>query len=102
MNWWDALFWEAVLAGAVRLGTPVALAAIGETIVEKSGTINLGIDGIMTIGAFTAIFVVSVGGGWGGALVAAALVGIVFGLVIALSVLCCEHGRFPGIPPVRP
>lgn len=87
MNWWDALFWEAVLAGAVRLGTPVALAAIGETIVEKSGTINLGIDGIMTIGAFTAIFVVSVGGGWGGALVAAALVGIVFGLVIALSVL---------------
>ena len=87
MNWWDVVFWEAVLAGAIRLGTPVALAAIGETIVEKSGILNLGIEGIMTIGAFTAIFVVSVGGGWEAALLAAVLVGVAFGLGIAAAVL---------------
>ena len=87
MNEWDPLFWVAVLAGAVRLGTPVALAAIGETIVEKSGTINLGIDGIMTIGAFTAIFVVSVGGGWSVSLLAAALVGALFAVAMAVAVL---------------
>lgn len=82
----DIAFWQAVLAGAVRLATPIALAALGETIVERSGTINLGIDGIMIGGAFTAIFVAGFGG-WGAALLAAALVGAVFGLLIALCVL---------------
>ncbi|CDX51124.1 Inner-membrane translocator [Mesorhizobium plurifarium] len=82
----DIAFWQAVLAGAIRLATPIALAALGETIVERGGTINLGIDGIMIGGAFTAIFVAGFGG-WGAALLAAALVGAVFGVLIALSVL---------------
>jgi simple sugar transport system permease protein len=87
VNWWGVTFWGAILGGAVRLATPVALAAIGETVVERSGTINIGIDGIMTIGAFTAIYVESVGGGWQLGLVAALLVGALFGLAIALAVL---------------
>lgn len=82
----DIVFWQAVLAGAIRLATPVALAALGETIVERSGTINLGIDGIMIGGAFTAILVAGFAG-WGVALLAAAGVGALFGLVIALAVL---------------
>ena len=64
MNLWDVTFVGAILAGAVRLATPIALAAVGETIVERSGIINIGIDGIMTIGAFAAIYVESIGGGW--------------------------------------
>ncbi len=87
MTWWDVTFWGSVFASAVRLATPIALAAIGETIVERSGTINIGIDGIMTIGAFAAIFIESVGGGWGLALVVSLLVGAIFGLAIALAVL---------------
>jgi general nucleoside transport system permease protein len=87
MNWWDVAFWGTVLAGAMQLGTPIALAAIGETIVERGGNINIGIDGIMSIGAFVAIYVESIGGGWEMALVAALLVGMAFGLAIALSVL---------------
>ncbi len=82
----DIAFWQAVVAGAIRLATPVALAALGETIVERSGTINLGIDGIMIAGAFTAIVAVGLGG-WSVALLAAALVGALFGLAIALAVL---------------
>jgi general nucleoside transport system permease protein len=87
MNWGEPVFWEAILSGAVRLATPVALAAIGETVVERSGTINIGIDGIMTIGAFTAVFVESVGGGWGLALLSSLAIGLLFGLAIALAVL---------------
>jgi general nucleoside transport system permease protein len=87
MNWWDIAFWGAILAGAVQLATPIALAAIGETIVERGGNINIGIDGIMSIGAFAAIYVESIGGGWELALIAALVVGMVVGLAIALAVL---------------
>lgn len=82
----DLAFWQAVLAGAIRLATPIALAAIGETIAERSGTINLGIDSMMIAGAFAAILVAGPAG-WGAALAAAAIVGVVFGLVIAVAVL---------------
>jgi ABC-type uncharacterized transport system permease subunit len=87
VNVWDVTFVGAILAGAVRLATPIALAAIGETIVERAGMINIGIDGIMTIGAFAAICIESIGGGWGAALAVSLLVGAVFGIAIALAVL---------------
>jgi general nucleoside transport system permease protein len=87
VNLWDATFAGSILAGAVRLATPIALAAVGETIVERGGMINIGIDGIMTIGAFAAIYIESLGGGWGIALSGSLLVGAVFGAAIALAVL---------------
>jgi ABC-type uncharacterized transport system permease subunit len=82
----DIAFWQAVLAGAIRLATPIALAAVGETIAERGGTINLGIDGIMISGAFTAILVAGFAG-WGVALLAAMIIGVLFGLAVALAVL---------------
>ena len=87
MNLWDVTLAGAIIAGAVRLATPVALAAIGETIVERSGMINIGIEGIMTIGAFAAIYTESIGGGWALALVVSLCVGAVFGMAIAVAVL---------------
>jgi simple sugar transport system permease protein len=41
-------------AASVRVGTPLGLAAIGESIAEKAGVINLGIEGAMLAGAFGA------------------------------------------------
>jgi len=45
----------ALLDSTLRLGTPIALTAIGELIAEKSGIVNIGIEGIMVIGAFTSV-----------------------------------------------
>jgi ABC-type uncharacterized transport system permease subunit len=50
---WDLAFWTQVLAGGVRLGLPVGLAAIGENIGERAGVFNIGIEGAMALGAFT-------------------------------------------------
>jgi len=49
-------------AASVRVGTPLGLAAVGEAIAEKSGVINLGIEGAMLGGAFAA----AAGAAWGG------------------------------------
>jgi simple sugar transport system permease protein len=51
----EPAFWAIVLAGAVRLATPIALAAIGETLVERSGMLNLGIEGMMLVGALVGV-----------------------------------------------
>ena len=43
-----------VLAGAIRAGTSVLFACLGEVITEKAGVVNLGAEGSMLIGAFVA------------------------------------------------
>lgn len=86
MSWSDAIFWQIVLGGMLRLATPIFLAALGEMITERSGTINLGIDGIMTAGAFSAVVCAGMAG-WEGGLLGAALTGALYGLVVALSVV---------------
>jgi len=45
------LFATNLLAAAVLLATPLLLAALGELVVEKSGVLNLGVEGMMLIGA---------------------------------------------------
>ena len=46
-----------VLAGAIRSGTPIAFAAIGETLSERSGVMNLGVEGMMLMGAMVGVVV---------------------------------------------
>ena len=59
-------------AASVRVGTPLGLAAIGESIAEKAGVINLGIEGAMLAGAFAAAAGAVYGGATTGVLAAAA------------------------------
>jgi simple sugar transport system permease protein len=73
--------WILVIIGIFRFAAPVAFAAIGETISEKSGLINIGIEGIMMMAAFTAALVSDVTGSpWLG-LGAGAGVGLVMGAI---------------------
>ncbi|MCZ6863451.1 MAG: ABC transporter permease [Alphaproteobacteria bacterium] len=51
----DEVFLIGLLAGAFRFATPIALAALGETIAQRSGVLNVGIEGIMLVGAFFAV-----------------------------------------------
>ena len=48
-----AVFSVGVLASGLRLAVPTALAAIGESISQRAGIFNLGLEGMMMVGAFT-------------------------------------------------
>jgi simple sugar transport system permease protein len=67
------------LEAAVRTATPLLIAAIGETIAERAGAINLGLEGCMIVGAYVAFALgASSGGGYAAAMLAGACVGLVF------------------------
>ena len=70
----------AILGGAIRVSTPFIFVSLGEAITERSGRINLGLEGILVFGAMTAYAVaVLTGSPWLGVL-AAAFTGVLFGL----------------------
>jgi simple sugar transport system permease protein len=72
-----------ILASGIRLATPYLYAAIGETFGQRSGVLNLGVEGQMLLGAFFGFYVaVSTGNLWLG-LLAAAGVGAIMGLAMA-------------------
>lgn len=72
-----------ILFSAVRLATPYLYATIGEMFAQRSGVLNLGVDGIMLVGAFAAFFVtLNTGNLWLGML-SAGLVGLLMGLLMA-------------------
>lgn len=48
----------ATVASGIRLATPFLLASLGEALGQRSGVLNLGVDGVMLMGAFTAYFTV--------------------------------------------
>jgi simple sugar transport system permease protein len=70
----------AMLGGAIRVSTPFIFVSLGEAITERSGRINLGLEGTLVFGAMSAYAVaVMTGSPWPG-LLAAALAGLCFGL----------------------
>jgi len=48
----------ATIASGIRLATPFLLASLGEALGQRSGVLNLGVDGVMLLGAFGAYYVV--------------------------------------------
>ena len=72
-------FWAAT----IRIASPLIFGTLGELICERAGVLNLGIEGIMTVGAMTGWMWVYQGGSlWGGVIFAAAM-GAMFGLLHA-------------------
>ncbi|MEM9564090.1 MAG: ABC transporter permease [Actinomycetota bacterium] len=68
----------SVLVGAVRIGTPLLLAAIGEMVTERSGILNLGIEGTLTFSAFISFVTVDRTG--------SLLLGVLFGMLAGAAV----------------
>ena len=54
----NEIFTASVFASTIRLATPYIFAGIGETFGQRSGVLNLGVEGIMLMGAFFAFYVV--------------------------------------------
>ena len=84
----EEFFTLSVLVGiahsGIRLATPYLYAALGEMFAQRSGVLNLGVDGIMLMGAFSAFYVVfHTENLWLGVLLAL-LVGGLLGLLMAV------------------
>lgn len=76
-------FWVGFLAATLRVATPLILATLGETFSERSGVLNLGIEGIMMFGAFSGFIIVYLTKSlWFGVLIAT-LSGMLFGIFMA-------------------
>ncbi|MDQ3558696.1 MAG: ABC transporter permease, partial [Pseudomonadota bacterium] len=76
---------EAIILTVITAATPLLLAAIGELVVERSGVLNLGVEGMMVMGAVAGFALTNTTGstllGIAGGLVAGALVSLVFAFV---------------------
>jgi simple sugar transport system permease protein len=72
-----------ILASGIRLATPYLFATLGETFGQRSGVLNLGVDGQMLLGAFAGFYVAFTTGNLWLGLGAAMVVGALLGLAMA-------------------
>jgi len=90
LGWWGVPI--AVLGGAIRVSTPFLFVSLGECITEKSGRINLGLEGILVMGAMSGYAVSYASGNpWLG-VIAAGSAGLLLGLL---------HGLICNLPRVN-
>ena len=73
-----------ILTSAIRLATPFLYASVGEMFAQRSGVVNLGVDGIMLVGAFSAFYVTLNTGSLLLGVLAAMVAGLLMGLLMSL------------------
>jgi simple sugar transport system permease protein len=76
--------WSALFAATLRFATPLLFAALGGILSERSGVINVGLEGMMLMGAFFGIFGADVFGSWWLGTLVGVAAGGVLGLVHAV------------------
>ena len=82
----------AIIGGAIRVSTPFLFVSLGEVLTERSGRINLGLEGTLVFGAMAGYAIAfHTGSAWAG-VGAAAIAGALFGLI---------HGLICSIPKVN-
>jgi len=82
---WLSFLTPDLFASAIRMATPLALAAIGGTICERSGVVNIALEGMMLVGAFFGVVVtLATGNVWLG-VVAAIVAGVLLSAIHAFA-----------------
>ena len=80
-------FWSSLLASVLLASIPLIVAGMGELLTEKSGVLNLGVEGMMLLGAVSAFAVaLSTGSAWAG-IIAGVVAGALAALLFAFLVL---------------
>jgi len=77
----------AILLATVKAGTPLVFAALGELVTEKSGVLNLGIEGMMLVGAVTGFMATVLSGNIAVGVLVAMLSGVVISLIFGFLTL---------------
>lgn len=82
----DAAVMVSVLAAAIRIATPILLAALGELVAERGGVYNMGLEGTMLMGAFVAyLSAYATGSGWlgvGAAIITGGALSLLFAVMV--------------------
>src|SRR5690606_23269292 len=77
----------AIIVTVVGASTPILIAALGELVVEKSGVLNLGVEGMMLVGAITAFVVTFTTGNHYLAIICAAGAGVASSMIFGFLTL---------------
>jgi len=87
MSVWQSLLSAGIIGIVLMKVTPILLAAIGGALTDQAGVLNIGLEGMMLIGAFASVAVGAAFQSWVVGVVAAMASGIVLGLVFAVCSL---------------
>ena len=98
-----SLFIVGLIAATLRVATPLIFGTLGELFCERSGVLNLGIEGTMFLGAFTGFAVAANTGSLWLGLLGAIIAGVLAGLLMSfLSVRLGVNQHVSGLGITRP